>query len=163
MSVPTPEPDNAVTSALAGLELDIAAHRPAGVTAHKHLVNTVTALYKRVHVINIVSAIDGVCAFGVEHSATFVAFPVNDESFEDTSYLENYPVFYDANGAVLDNLDAVDHEGDPRIGAWIDADRDRWITNQIVPGISPESDAELAALVDRTKHEYTFRCAEKSA
>lgn len=163
MSVPIPEPTNAVTSALAGLELDIAAHRPAGITAQKHLVNTVTALYKRVHVINLVGAIDGVCAFGAEHGATFVAFPVNDESFEDTSYLEMYPVFYAADGSVPESLDPAEHDADPRINAWIEADRDRWITDQVFPGISTDSDPELADLAEATKHDYLFRCTEINA
>lgn len=161
-SIPIPEPTNAVTAALDGLKIDIAAHRPAGVTEEKHLVNTVTALYKRVHIINLVNAVDGLCDFGVEHGATFVAFPVNNESFEDTSYLEMYPMFYAADGSVLGNLDPIDHEADRRISEWIEADRDRWITDQVLPGISTDSDVELAALMETTKHDYLFRCTKVS-
>lgn len=154
--------ENSINQALIGLKSIVAANRTPGVAAEKQLVNTVTELYKHVHAQNAIAAINGVRDFGAEHGAVFVAFCGNDDDYEDSSKLTNYPLFFDAAGQSLaTTLDAMDHEDDPRMQAWIETDRDPWIIAEITPGTAnnPASDAEVAAFIEQVDHVYSYRCA----
>jgi hypothetical protein len=161
--MPTLTSEQIVEALYGATKIFAAENLPAGLTVEEYVVSLTSDLYKLVNVQNVNDAIAGVKEFGAEHGATFVAFELNNGDFDDRAYLLGHPItFYNDQGTDLSaRVDSQDHENDPRISAWIDADRDLWIIDEITPGTGSNAaqDGETAALSARLKQPYTYRCA----
>lgn len=100
-------------------------------------------------------AIDGLRDLGARHGATYLAFPGND-SYDDSSLLSAFPVYYDAAGTEMDWQEDPEVQNGPEHDSWISADRDEWILRDLAP--STREDPGLDALSSRTDHAFSFRC-----
>ncbi|UQN30515.1 hypothetical protein [Brachybacterium kimchii] len=101
-------------------------------------------------------AIDGLRDLGSRHSAAYLSFPTSDD-FEDTSLLSAFPTYYDADGQEMDWQTHPDIENGPEYSAWIMADRDEWVVQDLSP--STREYPDLESMTTRTDHVFTYRCA----
>lgn len=114
-------------------------------------------LYEHLRRDDLREAIQGVREWAGAHGAAYAAF-IRPED-EDSSYLSAWPVFYNAAGAEIVDLDAMDHDEDPQPKRWATADRGYASLKELTPfDLAPEvvEDELLRAVVERTGHIYMF-------